>query len=189
MHTFLLVAGDQIDEQLLPFSDHMEVEPYESFLSDEDVKSMAEEYGVPVTDLAALASKMQDWQSAEGFVRNGRLGFISTENPQARHDWYQIGGKWADALKLREPRPVRRFFGLIPAGSTLRATTATKAEIDQQALLADPPAALLFRGKWIASPLLASDEAEAQATWRTEFAESFARIPDDTLLTVIDLHS
>jgi hypothetical protein len=187
MHTFVLVAGDKIDEQLLPFSDHLEVEPYESFLSDEDVKSMAEHYGVPVTDLAALATKMQDWQSAEGLVRDGRLGYISTQNPEGRHDWYQVGGQWADTLRLREPRPVRRFFGLLPAGSTLRATTATKAEIDQEALLADPPAALLFRGQWLASPIFAPDDAETR--WRTEFSEHFARIRDDTLLTVVDVHS
>jgi hypothetical protein len=187
MHTFMLVTGDKIDEQLLPFSVHTQVEPYESFLSDEDIQSMAEHYGVPATDLAALATKMQDWQSAEGFVRDGRLGYISTHNPKGRHDWYQVGGQWADTLRLRQPRPVRRFFGLIPAGSTLRATTATKAEIDQQALLADPPAALLFRGEWFASPIFAQGDAEAK--WRTEFSEHFSRIPDDTLLTVVDVHS
>ncbi len=187
MHTFMLVAGDKVDEQLLPFSVHTEFESYEVFLSEEDVRSMAGHYGVPASDLAVLATKMQDWQSAEGFVRDGRLGCISTRNPKGRHDWYEVGGQWADALKLRQPRPVRRFFGLIPAGSTLRATTATKIEIDQEALLADPPAALLFRGEWFASPIFVQGNAETR--WRTEFSEHFSRIPDDTLLTVVDVHS
>ncbi|HEX7862877.1 MAG TPA: hypothetical protein VF773_21270 [Verrucomicrobiae bacterium] len=187
MHSFLLVAGDNIHDQLAPFSDHLEVDPYETFLSDEDIKSMADHYGVPVTDLGTLATKMQDWRNDEGFVRDGRLGYISTYNPRGRHDWYQIGGAWANALKLRQPRK-RRLFGIIPVGTTLRATTATKCEIDQQALLANPPTSLLFNGEWFASPIYPySDEADAK--WRAEFAEHFARIPDDILLTVVDLHS
>lgn len=187
MHTFLLVAGDKIDEQLLPFSVHTEVEPYETFLSDEDIKSMAAHYGVPLTDLSTLATKMNDWQSGVGFVRDGRLGCISTHNPEGRHDWYQVGGQWADTLRLREPRKLRRFFGLLPAGWTSRATTAKKSQIDQQALLADPPAALLFRGQWFASPIFA--EGDTEPKWRGEFAQHFTQIPDDTTLTVVDLHS
>src|SRR5688572_3394375 len=153
MHSFLLVAGDNIHDQLAPFSVHLEVEPYERFLSDEDIKSMANHYGVPSTDLATLATEMQDWRNDEGFVRDGRLGYTSTYNPQGRHDWYQIGGAWANSLKLRQPRK-RRLFGLIPAGTTLRATTATQTEIDQQALLANPPAPFLFKREWFASPII-----------------------------------
>lgn len=187
MHTYMLVAGENVDEELLPFSVHIEVEPYEEYLPEEDIKRMAEHYGVPVRDLAALATKMEDWQSAEGFVRDGRLGYISKHNPNGRHDWYQVGGQWADALRLREPRQLRRFFGLLPAGQTLRATSARKAEIKEQALLADPPAALLFRGQWFASPIFA--EGDTEAKWRAEFGQHFAEIPDETLLTVVDVHS
>jgi hypothetical protein len=187
VHTYLLVAGDPVDEQLSAFSVHAEVAPYEVFLSDADIASMAEHYGVPSADLGTLAAKMQDWQRAEGFIRDGRLGYLSTDNPDGRHDWYKVGGQWADALRLREPRPLRRFFGLLPAGRTSRATSAKKSEIDQEALLADPPAALLFRGEWLASPFFA--EGEAEAGWRAQFAQHFARIPDDTVLTVVDTHS
>lgn len=187
MHTFLLVAGDDVHEELLPFSVHDEVEPYEVFLSDDETQSMAEHYGVPGEDLATLASKMQDWVHYEGFVRKGRLGYISTRNPRGRYDWYQVGGKWANALRLRLPRPARRILGLIPFGSTLRATSARKSDVDEQPLLLDPPAALLFSGEWFASAIFA--EGETREKWRAEFARHFGRIPENTLLTVVDVRS
>jgi len=143
MHTLLLVAGDKVDAELLPFMD-IEIEPHEVFLQEDNVQSMAKSYGIPATDLVALAAKMRDWQKEEGFVRDGRLGRISRENPNARLDCYEVGGRWDGFLQLRSPRRLRRFFGLISAGSTCRVSSARKIEVDQHALLTDPPAAFLF---------------------------------------------
>ncbi|HSY19873.1 MAG TPA: hypothetical protein VK815_16135 [Candidatus Acidoferrales bacterium] len=108
------------------------------------------------------------------------------ENENGKFDWFEVGGRFGAALPLKQPRQLKRFFGLLPGGTTARATTAKKSEVDSQALLADPPAALLFRGQWSESALFAQHEQAEK--WRAEFARRFAEIPDDTTLTVVDIH-
>ncbi len=187
MHTLALVAGDNVHDQLSPFSLLLEVEPYEVLVSDDEIGAMAEHYAVSRDDLATLVTKLVDYFGDEGFLRDGKLVHISKANRQGHFDWYEVGGQWKGFLRLRQPRQVRRFFGLLSAGETTQATSARKVEIDPQALLADPPMALLFRGKWFESPIFAvGDFAEK---WKTEFAQLFAEIPDDVMLTVVDIHS
>ena len=108
-------------------------------------------------------------------------------NENAKFDWFEIGGRFGAALPLKQPRQLRRFFGLLPGGTTSRVVSAKKAEVDQQVFLADPPAALLFRGQWSESAIFAKGE-EAEK-WRTEFVRLFEQIPDDTTLTIVDCHS
>src|SRR5690349_21404334 len=83
--------------------------------------------------------------------------------PEARWDWITIGGYYKSALPLKQPRQLRRFFGLLPAGQTSRVSVAKKSEIDQQAYLADPPAALFFRDQLFVCPL--SADADELANW------------------------
>jgi len=130
---------------------------------------------------------MKDWEDEDGIVKSGRLGRISKRNPDGRFDFYEVGGRWNGFLQLRQPRQLRRFFGLFPAGYATRVSSAKKSQIDQQALLADPPAALLFRGQWFASQIFA--KGEALKTWLEEFSRHFSEIPDDTTLTIVDVHS
>jgi hypothetical protein len=92
-------------------------------------------------------------------VKDGRLGRMSKTNLNGKLDYYKVGGRWAGFLQLRQPRPIRRFFGLLPAGHTSHVSSAKKSEIDQQALLADPPAVLVFRGQWFESECFAEGEA------------------------------
>lgn len=108
-------------------------------------------------------------------------------NANARFDWFEIGGRFGAALPLKTPRRLKRFFGLLPAGFTSNTTAARKSEVNQEALLADPPAALLFRGQWLSSPIVL--EGRLPETWRSQFASAFTQISDETLLTVVDCHS
>src|SRR5258705_1924595 len=107
-------------------------------------------------------------------------------NENAQFDRFEVGGRFGTALPLKQPRQIRRFFGLLPGGSTSRVVSARKSEVDLQALLAKPPAALLFRGRWSERKMMA--EGEAGQKWRAEFARLFAEIPDDTTLTIVDCH-
>jgi hypothetical protein len=83
-------------------------------------------------------------------------------------------------------RQLRRFFGLLRAGQTSRVSVAQKSEIDQEAFLADPPAALFFRDRLYECPLFA--EGAALAKWQAEFRQRFAEIPDETILQIVDAH-
>ena len=111
----------------------------------------------------------------------------ASEKPDAKWDYFGIGGRFDGALPLQQPRQLRRFFGLLPAGRTSRVSVAKKSEIDQDAFLADPPAALFFRDQLYECPLFA--EGEALAKWQAEFRQQFAKIPDDTILQIVDAHS
>ena len=119
----------------------------------------------------------------EAFADYGAEG----TNENAKFDWFEIGGRFGAVLPLKQPRQLRRFFGLLSAGSTSRVVSAKKSEVDQQTLLADPPAALLFSGQWSESEIFAKGEAADK--WRTEFARLYSEIPDDTTLTIVDCHS
>jgi hypothetical protein len=107
-------------------------------------------------------------------------------NPKSKFDWFEIGGRFKGMLHLKQAKKTRRFFGLLPGFPVTRVSIAKKDEIDQQRLLSDPPAALLYRRQWSSSPFFA--EGEALAKWREEFARLFAEIPDGTTLTIVDCH-
>jgi hypothetical protein len=109
------------------------------------------------------------------------------DTPDSRWDHFGVGGRFADALPLRHPRPIRRFFGLVSAGATSRASIAKKCEIDQDAFLADPPAALFYLDQLYECPLFA--DGDALANWRAEFRQRFAEIPEETTLQIVDAHS
>ncbi len=186
MHTLALVVGDNLHDQLGRFSSNLEVEPHEIQLSNNEIESMAAHYAISRDDLAILVTKLADYFGDDGFLRDGKLFRISTTNPRGHFDSYEVGGQWRGFLKLCEPRPIRRFFGLFGAGETMQATSARKVEIDRQALLDDPPMVLVFQGEWFESTIFA--EGDAVERRKIEFAQFFAEIPDDAMLTVVDVH-
>jgi hypothetical protein len=111
----------------------------------------------------------------------------ASSNPEAKFDYFGIGGRFEGALPLKQPRKLRKFLGLLPTGRTTRVSVARKSEVDQHAFLAEPPVGLFFRGKLYECPLFA--EGEALTRWQDEFRRRFAEIPDDTLLQIVDAHS
>lgn len=185
MHSLLLVTGTDIDGQMLPFFDHLDVEPYEGFLSEKDIAAMAEQYRIAVADLDALAEKMDDWMGEEGFVRGGRLGMISRSNPKGKFDWYEVGGRFAGYLHLKEPKPPTFVGRLLGRGAVVKVNTALKREVHCLRILADPPVALLHEGLWIELPIL----NPVEEAWKREFAAAFKEIADDVKLTVVDVHT
>src|SRR5262245_9868094 len=69
-----------------------------------------------------------------------------------------------------ESRQLRRFFGLLRAGQTSRVSVAKKSEIDQEACLVDPPAALFFRDRLYECPLFAEGAALAKCRLNSDSA-------------------
>ena len=107
--------------------------------------------------------------------------------PDARWDYFGIGGRYEGALPLKQPRQLRRFFGLLPAGTTSHVSVAKKSEVDQEAFLAAPPMVLFYRGQLYECPLFA--EGEALSVWQAEFRRRFSEIPDTMTLQIVDAHS
>lgn len=187
MHYLCLVVGDDVDKQLEPFSEYTEVAPYKAFLEPDDLRLMSEHYGIGSTDLEALAARLPEWEKAEGGVENGRLFYWSTSNPRATFDWYEIGGRLNGFLRMREAVPPSWFARLLGRRGTGAVNRARKREVNTEVLLADPPAALLVDGQWHECPIT-KDQAQV-AAWRQQFTALFESVPDDALLTVVDMHS
>ena len=187
MHGLCIVLSDQPDDALAPFADHLKVEKYRSYLEPSDVTSMAEHFGLSAQDLSTLAAKLPEWHGSDGGIDGGRLFVWSTENPQAKYDWYQVGGRFSGYFRLTEPVPAPWWRRLLGKGSIDRANRAVKRQVDATAVLADPPAALLVDGAWHECPLT-TDEQQLNA-WRSEFAALFERVPTDAVLTAVDIHS
>jgi hypothetical protein len=89
-----LVAG-----ALAPFDEALAVPPYREYLQPFDIERMASHYKLDRNDLNALAERMKHWTGRPGGVDQRGLYFATTNNPQCRWDWYEIGGRWSGFLK------------------------------------------------------------------------------------------
>lgn len=108
MHVFtiVLIPADTQDIKaavnalLERFSDEKRVEAYKGYVKGQKLQQMAEFYGLPETDLPALASHLKGYYGAdEAGVDEGGLYYISTRNPQGRWDYWVIGGRWDGVIQ------------------------------------------------------------------------------------------
>ena len=187
MHCCILVVGESINDQLHPFADHTKVEPYRVFVEGEDLTAMAEHFGISPDNLPALAEKMPEWDKVEGEVYQNRLCFWSRENPNGKFDWYEVGGRFSGYILLNEPRAPSFFGKLFGRKPTDRVNNALKRDVVVESILEDPPAAILSDDTWIEQRL--DESAPSDEQWKQQFAEFFMSIPDDQMLTVVDIHS
>lgn len=116
-HAVVLVIGDDIDSQLAPYSEQIEVEPYKDFedepkqfVAPRDGKlhwnwpySAVADDGIDPRNAAAVAAHLNaKWSDDEKYdVEDGRLYHWSTYNPQSKWDWYRVGGRWAGTLLIK----------------------------------------------------------------------------------------
>lgn len=185
MHTILLVSGEKIDEQLLSFSVDFTVQPHEVFLLPEEIMKMAEHYGISFADLAALADKIENWSGEKGFFKNGKLGRISTQNPNGKFDFYKVGGRYSGYIYLKTPRQpswIGRFFG--GKSEVTQVNKALKKDIDISRMQANTPGALLHQNTWIQAPF----EEDVSGDWSRQFWQLFETIPEDWKITAVDMH-
>ena len=90
----------------------------------------------------------KDWHGAERDEDKGRFGYW--ENPNAKWDWYQVGGRWSGLLKLKPgTRGLTGEAGLMGshhAKGDDRADQARKRDIDFDGMRAEAEAKA--REKW-----------------------------------------
>lgn len=110
------------------------------------------------------------------------------EKPEARWDYFGIGGRFEGALPLKKRR-LRRLFGFLPVGWSGKASVAVKRDVDCGRFLREAPVVgLYFRGELHICPFTLTDD-DVIATWQQEFRRLFAEIPDAATLRIIDAHS
>lgn len=86
-------------EALRPFGCELEVDPWDRYIDETEIEAMAKHYGVSRLDLEKLAGLMEDWNGGIGVVKKDGLYARLTYNPDAKWDWYEIGGRWSGFLR------------------------------------------------------------------------------------------
>lgn len=184
MHTLLLVSGENIHEQMIPFSVDFLLPPYEEWLTQNEIERMAKAYDIDPNNLHALAGKMPDWVGEEAIVQGDRLGRISRRNKNAKFDDYEIGGRYEGYLRPANANPTGFIARMIGKAAAQGVNQALKGEINHQRIVENPPGALLHAGTWIEAPYATFSDED----WRRHFISLFEQIPDNLLLTVVDKH-
>jgi hypothetical protein len=119
-HFTVLVIGNEPEELLEPFSEHIEV-PKTSEVSEDEKQSFIETYTIVKPDRSygikdeaeAEKNKLlsfdelydqygEDWNdSAWKKDTNGIWCEFSTYNPNSKWDWYLLGGRWSGFFKVK----------------------------------------------------------------------------------------
>ena len=126
-HFTVLVIGENIDEKLAPYSEELSVKPYidikreevekrhteirkESLMSSfKQFQAYLDGYRGKARGTPAYLRKYANEMSLSEFAseyygqeidENGNL--LSTYNPDSKWDWYQIGGRWAGLLRVKD---------------------------------------------------------------------------------------
>jgi hypothetical protein len=93
-------------------------------------------------------------------------------NPKSKWDFYELGGAWEGSYTLRA--------GCADGVSD----SAMKGEIEPESLK-DYPFAIIHRGKFLKRE---DNSVEAIAEWDAMYMKLIDSLPDDTLLSMYDLH-
>lgn len=105
-HFCVLVTGTDIDVQLAPFDVNLEVEPYVVHVPEHDWHYYPKyEPGSSVAEIAAQWNAA--WNVSTFSADGDDLYEQQTSNPNAKWDWYQIGGRWAGFFRVKP--------GVVPA--------------------------------------------------------------------------
>jgi len=168
-HFTVLVIGDDVEEQLVPFQESDCPQEYLVFQDQE--KDLKKQYNSEKIDaiqtkkgyIVAIGNEKkkgprskqsfkkiypsfddfaQNWHDMEKDPKTGKYGYWT--NPNAKWDWYQIGGRWANMLKLKPLRIIHdaqpfEELGLdADAASTLIEAYYTNEERYQRLIVAEP---------------------------------------------------
>lgn len=95
--------GQTVDELLAPYDENMPVDRYVQYTRQEAIKDVREWLGKDekTSDEECWEIMASDFDE-DMIDEEGNL--YSTRNPDAKWDWYDIGGRWGDYLKVRGKR-------------------------------------------------------------------------------------
>lgn len=79
----------EVARLLAPYGENFEVEPYVEWMNESDITMMKTKYNT--SKIEELLLYMQEWNDGPGILENGKLGYLTTYNPQTYWDYYDIG--------------------------------------------------------------------------------------------------
>lgn len=103
-HFVVLVIGENIDEQLEPFAEDLEMEPYsKGEVPQDEIDRFVDYYkekGIEFPTVKELYEKKgKDWNGGSWRFDGDTVTDWSTYNPDSKWDWYSIGGRWTGYFK------------------------------------------------------------------------------------------
>jgi hypothetical protein len=164
-HFTVLVIGENIDKQLAPFQEN-------------NMDDCPKEY------LKFFSSKDDRYKDEP---ENDEDGYW--ENPNAKWDWYSLGGRWSGMIKLKDGatgtygRP-GVFDNTTGIDSALIKDIANLSEIKTFALLKD--GVWYERGEMGWFGVVSNERASEE--WDKEYAKLLSELPEDTRISIIDCH-
>jgi hypothetical protein len=124
-HFSIFVIGENIEGQLEPYSENLDVEAYEDGTAQDTLDSL--EQGLKYYQNDATPKKflgktvetltleeklelLEGWSGGEYRQdENGDLIRYTTYNPDSRWDWYEIGGRWSGYFPVKKGTPQDAF--------------------------------------------------------------------------------
>ena len=184
-HYTVLVIGDDIEGQLAPFDENIDVPEYCSGeVSLEDQKRFKEFYTKEDSDLNNLSLKDlynlkgKEWNfNAWRMDSKGVWNEYSNYNPDSKWDWYAIGGRWEGKLELKNRQECNSAFKkdiVFPKDFKTYAVLNKGVWSEAGAM-----------GWFGMSKATEEDEAEFDKSYFEKFIK---HLPEDTRLTIVDCH-
>lgn len=178
-HYLVMVLGDEPEENLEPFSEHLEMEEYlDSEVSDKEKEDFCQYYGSEISDFEE-SYKINGGTWNNNSWRKNEEGVwceYSTYNPDSKWDWYVEGGRWGKPLKSTDGT---------------NSTQLKKYEISNLEELV-PYSLLTEEGEWLSRGEMGwwgvSIDDVGDETWEEKYLSIIRDLPDDTLITVFDCH-
>lgn len=155
-HFACLVTGEDVEEQLAPFDESLTSEPKKVYLGDDEIASIAAHFKLDPKDRRAIAARVEAWNGREGGVDRRGLYGLSTANPDAKWDWWEVGGRF------------RGFFAPKPGtGGVLGGTGTPDAFVRRHGEAAPEPTGVdeILKGDVDVAAMHAVSEAGARRTW------------------------
>ena len=175
-HFTVLVIGENIDEKLAPYSEEMQVEPYIDTPREEVEKKYTE-----IRKEAVMSSFKRFQMHLEGYRGKTRIpkylqkytremslsefanefygqkldengNLLTTYNPNSKWDWFQIGGRWAGSLLVKDDtNRIRGNPSLLMDEFEYKSNEVDSArfdDIDWEKMQHDPEAEKKLRDFW-----------------------------------------
>jgi hypothetical protein len=203
-----MVIGENPEEQLRPFYENLEtpryvkytkeqliekgkkdIERYKNglyaeFLKDKEAYSI----GCNVNHLNYISNEFPNhltWSDDEIYadeIKNYEPNEIGSEgevysdsNPNSKWNWYSLGGRWSGSIELNNSKKV---------DSAIKKNISNLNDIVCFSIIKDGKFYEIGRmGLWG----FVSDEKD-ESEWENEFKKLISDLPDDTLISIYDLH-
>lgn len=215
MHFSVLVIGDDVsvEEQLHPFYEGLEIEPVLSLTKEEFIQTYRLELpnSDSMTDGEVYEYAVEDYTNGKKeLICPDTGGILSYTNPNAKWDWWEVGGRWWDTLRASDDMPdslFEKYISKVHFSEREPDILFIKEDIISNKYVSAGPLkfisniedvntyAILYKGVWIEKDHICDLgqhllEPELRGIENLkEFKEKLLSILDpDTLITLVDCH-